>query len=251
MASCAGPSLPSSDIEASNPYGVSDADYEQGAATEQAQIRACMEEAGWPYNERDPDDIVHSPSERGVAWGFTASLLEAMEARTSNDQSNPSGDISIPETVRPQDTDAWMSQATECSNNAEVAMNARRDSVSRYTDRLDQAWEEFRQSSEYQAAIKVWSTCMSEHGYEIEHPDEASAPITSRLKEMTDAAESDITQIDRSDVLQLQQQEIALYEASEECRAETIGPLEHSFKRNLLVEEAEAVASIRRAIRGD
>lgn len=236
------------DLAGTNPYGVSETDYETGAEREQSAIRECMENAGWPYEPEDPDDLIISPSEQGPAWGIIEALIRAHDE--SHDSMQPR-DGRMPDSVRIQDQPAWTQQVIRCSDSAFEESQRRRQEVSQEFERLDRAWAAFKSSDEYSAASEAWKQCMRAAGYDVETPDRVSGPIEEDLLAIVRSPGFEPASVDRAEVLALQHREIALFDADQKCRSDTIAPVEASFKRQLLTEQAGAAEAIRKAIRND
>lgn len=244
----ASPSLSDTrDLSTTNDFGMSEEDYTVGARAEQTEIRHCMESHGWPYVEIDADELVVSPDEKpGPAWGIAGELLRAIDGDVPTPESPQP-----PDSVRPEDRGAWQEQLIACSDQVFAKTEARRAAVDSAEARLRRSWEEFKRSEAHRSAVEEWQACMAQSGYDVDDPDRVSDQITSRVRDLLEAVGMDPRELDRKQVVALQREEVALYEADRLCRVDTVEPLELDFKRTLLSEQADAVAAIRRAIRGD
>ncbi|MDX2466317.1 MAG: hypothetical protein QNL12_03315 [Acidimicrobiia bacterium] len=249
VSSCGGSEIADSPVESSNRLGVTEADYEEGARAEQLAIRECMEKAGWPYSEADPDDLIVTPSERGPAWGIAAALIRGLDARAGAGGS--SGDVNIPPEVLPSDRDAWLDQAASCSDEVYRHFDSIRQRASSALSTLEHAWDEFHESPDYMAGVNEWLSCMSVAGYDVDDPASVSVSVEFEARDIVEAANGDPSQFDRERVMALQQEEQQLFDADRECRSETIDPLESDFKTSLFRAESDAVAELREATRGD
>lgn len=248
LGGCSRPNSDVGDLEGTNPYGVSEADYEAGAEREQTAIKECMEDFGWPYSPEDPDDLIVSPAESGPAWGHAEVLIRAHDDSVSMPEPTNPG---IPASVRVQDHQSWMQQAIQCSESAFDESDRRRREASQSFQLLDRAWEVFWASDEYANATQEWKRCMQDVGYDVTAPERVDEPIGEQILAILHAPGFDPKNLDKSELLTLQRHEIALFDADQKCRSDTIAPVEASFKRRLLTEHAEAAEAIRRAIRND
>ncbi len=234
-------------VEEVDATGVSDADVIAGVQAEQAQIRQCMEDAGWPYVEPAADDLVVTPDERGPGWGMAQSLLDAIDGEGQQQPDNAARRAG----VAPSSQEAWYRQVNECAEDAAADAQRRYDAAAGAQARLDSAWEEFYAGSEYAAAIDAWAACMTAAGYAFEHPDEPGVTIRNQMRTFIEEAQGDPTAMDRAAILAYQQEEVTLHEADQACRVDTLDPVELEFKTALLSEERDAVEALRRATRGD
>ena len=242
VVSCGDDLTPAADPDTPYDEGFSRADVLDGIRSVEQLTAQCMADRGFEYSPRAPEDRVVFTEDR-PGYGVAQGLLDAIRG-----EEVPAPDPSL-NGVPPAERRAYIDARTLCNDEAVAHLAGLQDSVRSSYDRLDGAWEDFRASSDYRGAVQRWSTCMADHGYDFRDLSEPESFLIDLLSEVTDVEMMEDIPMD--EVLVIQAQEIALYEADQTCRAVELAAMEREFKADLFTRYAEDVAAIRRATRGE
>jgi len=233
------------EIATATEIGTQRADYFEGVRAEERLMSECMAERGYEYTPLPAEDLlVFKPDLPG--YGMTQSLLDGV--RGIGDEP-PDPNISrLPKGER----DGYIRAATACRDRVSNAIGGLLGIPAVVDARrlFDAAWGEFYGTSAYVAAVKDWSACMAERGFEFSELREAKRSIIDRLVALASSVD-DVTLLDEGVVRSVLREELAVSDADRACRALHIDQLELDFKTRLFRSNPEAVAVLRSATRGE
>lgn len=239
MAGCSAETEPASDVETASEFGITDEDVVAMVENRNAATQACMEERGFEYVPQALSQQVVWDGDR-PGWGMAYSALQIIRGDDGGSAASSRAPVQL----------GYQDAAEACLNQVMEEERARSARVHDSQQVLERAWERFRASEEYEQAAREWSGCMAEAGHDIAWPDQASGVIAEAMTNAQPPSGS-WRDADEQVVVALLEREVALREASDGCRAETVDPVEQEFKGRLFREQAEAVTAVRRAQRGD
>ena len=241
-----GPSVMSdAEIATATEMGVQRGDYLEGIRAEERLMSECMAQRGYEYTPLPAEDLIVFTTDL-PGYGMTQSLLDGVRGLGSEP---PDPNIArLPKEQR----EGYTNAATACRERVSVVRESPLEAPAVVGARqlFDVAWEEFYRTPGFVAAVEDWSGCMAEKGYEF---SELAAPELDMIDQLVALASSvdDSTLLDEGVVLALLAEEIAVSDADRECRALHIDRLELDFKTRLLRDNADSVAVLRSATRGE
>lgn len=217
-------------------------------------IRDCMKEQGFEYVPTDPEaqrnellgvqGMSEEDFERQYGYGITT-LYEQRRQQQEKPGPNAAFRAMLSEADQAaydralfgDDPDATLADAMDtgefsrlggCTKQAADQIFGGSDVVRTLTQKLDELDEAILADARMVEAIKAWSKCMRDAGYDLADPEQVDVVLTKRLEAIVGPAEAsgDPDAYDKAALAALQREEVAMVNADLLCEERRIVPVE-------------------------
>ena len=239
-------------------FGMTDEQLVTSIERAESLIASCMAEAGFDYVPIDPvtfrgamDALTSAPgltdAEFVAQYGYGISTLPptqafgAGEENTRNyEQLSPPDQVAYKRNLWGDNVEATFvimlenedfSGAGGCTKKAIDQVFTDEQRKANYLNPFD---AQVQQDSRMVDALKKWSGCMREAGYDYESPDDAEREVTDRLNALTKGADPrTLIGSDKDKLTQLQGLERAVAQADHDCFEKFVTDVEQQVERDI------------------